>query len=172
MQTIFLLFLFILQLFGFYIMALLYMKVSKFNDLEKKQQKLMAEMDDSVGVYLAELKEENDRLIKIIEKRQESNSSHEKEIKKQQVTQSGTVVENNKENFTLNQPSVPMKVAMKSYQTSPAVKESVTKPSFDEVKMDDRSIAIRMHKEGKSIEEIAKSLGKGKTEVNLLLKFS
>ena len=69
MQTVFLLFLFILQLISFYFMALLYMKVSKFNNLEKKQEKLMAEMDDAIGAYLSELKEENERLIQIIDKR-------------------------------------------------------------------------------------------------------
>ena len=69
MQTVFLLFLFILQLISFYFMALLYMRLSKFNNLEKKQEKLMAEMDDAIGAYLSELKEENERLIQIIDKR-------------------------------------------------------------------------------------------------------
>ena len=52
-----------MQIIGFYFLALLYTKVSKFDDLEKKQRKLMEEMDDSIGAYLSELKDENDRLI-------------------------------------------------------------------------------------------------------------
>ena len=63
MITIFLVFLFIIQIIGFYFLALLYTKVTKFDDLEKKQRKLMAEMDNSIGAYLSELKDENERLI-------------------------------------------------------------------------------------------------------------
>ena len=63
MITIFLVFLFIIQIISFYFLALLYTKVTKFDDLEKKQRKLMTEMDDSIGAYLSELKDENDRLI-------------------------------------------------------------------------------------------------------------
>ena len=37
--------------------------------------------------------------------------------------------------------------------------------------LDDRTRAFNMHDEGKPVEEIAKKLGKGKTEVELLLKF-
>ena len=63
MTTIFLVFLFIIQIISFYFLALLYTKVTKFDDLEKKQRKLMAEMDNSIGAYLSELKDENERLI-------------------------------------------------------------------------------------------------------------
>ena len=49
-----LIFLFIVQIISFYFLALLYTKVSKFDDLEKKQRKLMVEMDDSlVHIYLS-----------------------------------------------------------------------------------------------------------------------
>ena len=74
MTTIFLLFLFVTQLISFYFLALLYAKVSKFDDLEKKQGKLMREMDDSITAYLSELKDENDRLIIQLASREESKS--------------------------------------------------------------------------------------------------
>lgn len=60
MITTILLCLFILQIMTFYFLALLYTKSSKYDDLEKKQQTLMREMDDSIGMYLTELKDEND----------------------------------------------------------------------------------------------------------------
>jgi hypothetical protein len=168
MQTVFILFLFILQLISFYFIALLYMKVSKFNNLEKKQQQLMAEMDDAIGAYLSELKEENERLIRIIEKRQEN-------VKSDSLTNYTVAAERQKAEKNpqvINSPSFPMKVAMKSYQSAPSLNngrldEHVTK----EVKTDDRTRAINMFDEGKPIEEIARRLGKGKTEVELLLKF-
>ena len=169
MQTVFLLFLFILQVIGFYFIALLYMKVSKFNNLEKKQQKLMAEMDDAIGAYLSELKEENERLIAIIEKRQENDNRNEKtsDSHRQEPVQQAE-----RKDFNIVTPSYPVKAAMKSYQTTPTLKESSLSKSISKVKeIDSRTLAIQMHDEGKPIEEIAKKLGKGKTEVELLLKF-
>ena len=68
-MIIFLVILFLLQLISFYFLALLYTKVSKFDDLEKKQRKIMNEMDDSLGAYLAELKDENERLIQRLAER-------------------------------------------------------------------------------------------------------
>src|SRR4051794_9029785 len=58
MTSLFLLFLFILQIISFYFLALMYTKLSKFDNLEKQQRKLMNEMDDSIGAYLSELKDE------------------------------------------------------------------------------------------------------------------
>lgn len=168
MQTIFLFILFIIQMIGFYVIVLLYTKVSKFNDLEKKQQKLMAEMDDSIAAYLAELKEENERLITIIEKRQQSihsNSKHSTTTIDKEVNHKG------KENGHFPKPKIPLNVAMQSYQSysKSTFENEVSMPM--EVEMDERTKAITMHEKGKSIEEIAKALGKGKTEVELLLKF-
>ncbi|MFS0688072.1 hypothetical protein AB1K89_02325 [Sporosarcina sp. 179-K 8C2 HS] len=169
MQTVFLLFLFILQVIGFYFMALLYMKVSKFNNLEKKQQKMMAEMDDAIGAYLSELKEENERLIKIIEKRQE-NDKHEESAPERRSQEFEQQAE--KKDFTIVTPSYPMKAALKSYQTAPSLRDnSLSKPVSKVHEMDSRSLAIHYYDEGKPVEEIAKRLGKGKTEVELLLKF-
>ncbi|WP_432359295.1 hypothetical protein [Sporosarcina sp. UB5] len=170
MQTVFLVFLFILQVIGFYFMALLYMKVSKFNDLEKKQRKLMAEMDDAIGAYLSELKEENERLISIIDKRQENNDSAEKSSVSPRSLESEQPRE--KEAFFLNTPRYPVKAAMDSYRKAPSLKKmSVPDYGSNESEMDDRTLAIHLHDEGEPIEKIAKRLGKGKTEVELLLKF-
>lgn len=170
MQTVFLLFLFILQVIGFYFIALLYVKVSKFNNLEKKQQKLMAEMDDAIGAYLTELKEENERLIRIIEQRQENDRL------KEHVPESGRKQEpeqpSESKEYSFKPPSYPVKVAMKSYQATPVLnKGNLAEPQMKETALDDRTLAIRMHDDGKPVEEIAKRLGKGKTEVELLLKF-
>ncbi|MCG7342895.1 hypothetical protein MHZ92_02045 [Sporosarcina sp. ACRSL] len=171
MQTVFLLFLFILQIIGFYFMALLYMKISKFKNLEKKQRKMMDEMDDAIGAYLAELKMENERLISIIEERQANEEPAEYSPPSQRQPEPERPAGEEKA-FTITSPAYPVKAALKSYQTAPLL----TKPKLNErenkdAEMDDRTIAIHMHDEGKPIEEIAKRLGKGKTEVELLLKF-
>lgn len=169
MLAVFLVLLFILQVFSFYIIALLYMKISKFSDLEKKQEKLMAEMDDAIGAYLNELKEENDRLIKIIDRKSDTTFQFREQEKKDQSTEDLT--QDHTVDFSMQPMKYPVKVAMKSYQSSvpKAIIETVENHEADE--KDDRSVAIRMSDEGESIEEIAKKLGKGKTEIELLLKF-
>ena len=63
----------VLQLLSFYFIILLNMKLSKFKDLERKQEQLMREMDDAVGVYLLEMREENNRLIEELSKQPVQN---------------------------------------------------------------------------------------------------
>lgn len=169
MQTIFLILLFIMQMVGFYVILLLYTKVSRFNDLEKKQQKLMAEMDDSIAAYLAELKEENERLIAIIEKRQHASGP---EPSNSMTSSKKEVNQNENADLHFPQPKIPMKLAVQSYQSySKNIQEEQATTQKKPGEMDERTKAIALHDEGRSIEEIAKTLGKGKTEVELLLKF-
>jgi len=164
MSSLFLLLLFVLQMVSFYVIALLYMRISKFNNLEKKQERLMAEMDNAIAAYLAELKEENERLINIIEKREEKVL-----IKVQEEVNHirETKIAEKEDEFTIVQPNIPVNIALKSYQNAPTVKKTVS-PTPEQ---NDHQRAISMFDEGKTIEEIAKTLGKGKTEVELLLKF-
>ena len=152
MTTIFLLFLFILQIITFYFLALLYTKSSKYDDLEKKQQTLMREMDDSIGLYLSELKDENDRLIEKLSKRVDKE---EIPVTIKPIVESSPTVK------------VPVNLALKSYQ---ATKKYKNEPELVE-ETDERTRIIRLYEAGQSIEEIAKTLGKGRTEVELILKF-
>lgn len=161
MVNIFLVFLFILQIIGFYFIILLYMKVSKFDDLERKQQRLMDEMDDTIGAYLSELKDENDRLIErltnlekvsISKKPRESIQATDPKIK------------------PIQQPIKPFHHAIKSYHE--AAKTNIAFANQSEVAVEsDLEQAIKLQAAGLSIEEIAKELQKGQTEIDLLLKF-
>ncbi len=63
MTTILIAVLFVLQLLSFYFIIILNTKLAKFKDLENKQERLMREMDDTISLYLAEMKDENNRLI-------------------------------------------------------------------------------------------------------------
>ena len=58
-----LVFLFIAQILSFYFIILLYAKISRLKDIEKNQERLKDEMDQATSVYLAEMRDENDRLI-------------------------------------------------------------------------------------------------------------
>ena len=45
-------------------MVILNSKLSKYKEIEKKQEAIIREMDDAISAYLVEVKDENDRLIK------------------------------------------------------------------------------------------------------------
>lgn len=157
MTLIFSLFLFVLQLIGFYFLVILYMKVAKFDELKEEQQKLMDEMEDTLGAYLVELKDENDRLVDRLAQFEKSREVQPKKLIDVQD-------ETDEEKFLIKPTKVvPVKTALKSYG---ATTNMSTAP-----KKDSREYAFALCDEGFSIEEIAKKLGKGKTEVELLLKF-
>jgi hypothetical protein len=163
MVNIFLVFLFILQIIAFYFIVLLYMKVSKFDDLKKKQQRLMDEMDDTIGAYLSELKDENDRLIERL-----TNLEKESTIKKPQENVKFQAAESKSKPF--QQPIKPFHHAIRSYHE--AAKTTIAFANETEVATgSDLERAIKLQAAGHSIEEIAKALQKGQTEIDLLLKF-
>ena len=150
---------------GFYFLVLLYTKVSKFDDLEKKQRKLMAEMDDSIGAYLSELKDENERLIERLTERDRAPivpkvGSHTN------VKEFAAALEQPKPVIRAHKPVIPVNLAIKSYNNATTAQEPMVEKDDD-----DRTKAFKLHDAGQSIEQIAKVLGKGRTEVELILKF-
>ncbi len=159
--------LFIVQIISFYFLALMYTKVSKFDDLEKKQRKLMVEMDDSIGAYLSELKDENERLIERLTAR-DRESIDNKVTRSVQAVKQEQVIKTDQAPppIRVSKPTTPVNVALKSYN---AVTKARQGPTL-EVE-DDRTQALKLFDAGQSVEEIAKALGKGKTEVELILKF-
>ncbi|MFJ7184616.1 DUF6115 domain-containing protein [Lysinibacillus xylanilyticus] len=192
--------LFILQLLSFYFLIILNTKLAKFKDLEKKQERLMREMDDTISLYLADMKDENDRLIQELQRVSKSeiqNAVKQEEpivrlkeqeqppsLTKEESTGDGSVSLDNEprvyvpKNIVANAYSrqqqtgakndankTEAKVAQSAQQPTDATKKEEAKPLTIEQQ------AIELAKQGKTAEEIAKQLQKGKTEIELLLKF-
>lgn len=164
MTMIFLVFLFILQVISFYFIALLYMKLSKFDNLEKKQSKLMKEMDDAIAVYLTEIKDDNEQLIEKLTAKVEATKQEDSQ--RQTKKQPPKIQE--EEQAPVIMPILQNTMRHHARQSYEAVQKKVVQ---EEVEVDDRTQAIKMSAEGYSIEEIARKLGKGQTEVELILKF-
>ncbi|MER2089118.1 MAG: hypothetical protein ABS920_05225 [Sporosarcina sp.] len=169
MTMIFLLLLFIMQVIGFYFLTLLYTKVTKFDDLEKKQRNLMSEMDDSIGAYLSELKDENERLMERLTEWDKNTESDQRNSPIFAMDETA-VSKESRTAALVNKPTTPVNLALKSYADSNVLGLKQSDPDVREVE-DDRSRAFVLHDAGHSIEEIAKKLGKGRTEVELILKF-
>lgn len=186
--------LFILQLLSFYFLIILNTKLAKFKDLEKKQERLMREMDDTISVYLAEMKDENDRLIQELQRVSKSETQtnavkHEEQIERQKEQSPSLIKEESPVDGSTrldNEPRfyVPKNIVANAYsrqqqteaKTEAKVVHSAQQPTNATKKEEAKPLtieqqAVELAKQGKTAEEIAKQLQKGKTEIELLLKF-
>lgn len=181
------------QLICYYLIVILNTKIAKFKDLEKRQNQLIREMDDSISLYLVEMKEENDRLIAELStiKQTEFNYSERKEQKVAMINfeDSQTTSDNIRDGLESkidtvqnNSPKViiPKKMATNAYKQQRVANEfpTLSKPEQNEAEEKDISSlpsfeqkVLNLHKEGKTIDEIARLTQKGKTEIELLIKF-
>lgn len=190
MTTILIAVLFFLQLISFYFLIILNTKLAKFKDLEKKQERLMREMDDTISVYLTEMKDENDRLIKELQNVSQSEIAasslqQTEQYMTPQEQPSLPVVHEVKSDSSLSLEKdariyVPKNIVANAYsrqqhtsskmvKTAPPLKVEEQKEAEKLLTVEQQ--ALELAKQGKSPEEIAKQLQKGKTEIELLLKF-
>lgn len=179
--------LFIIQLISIFVIVILYSKVAKFKDLEVRQDRLVREMDDAIGAYLFEMREENNRLIAELKEANIQPAFSEPLVYKQAMEREEPVVQVNEVNLqtvetllTEARPVVPKTVAANVYNKhlvhqqqaeqelliKPRAKEETKKelPTFEQQ-------VLTYHKAGLSIEDIAKKTQRGKTEIELLIKF-
>lgn len=154
MTAVLLVFSMILHAAGFYLIALLYIRYQSVKKSEEKQAAMLEEAEQSLAAYLIDLKEENEKLINEIKMARLKdinigrNTSHPKTAETEPGDSEFPVPEiDNEDHLELS-----------------GSKETVH-PQTDEEKV------ISLYQEGYSSEEIAKELKKGKTEVELLLKF-
>lgn len=117
-----------------------------------QQQK---EIEELLAVYLLEIREENDKMIKLIDQqakqKPQPNAKQEKVVSQ---TPRNPVIKSSKQ-----------EVKYQEYQPfMPAEEETVVEQSF-------AAQVLSLFERGDSIETIAKKLNRGKTEVELLIKF-
>ncbi|WP_141433441.1 hypothetical protein [Bacillus sp. 03113] len=187
---------FFLNIVAFFFIIILFLRQNRFIELEKKQERINSEMEDLFSSYLIEMKEENDEFLKKIQLFMKTNkkpkeASEKKEefrimeksmndqhlsFQKLQAIKSYTTKpakleeemkipiyhqENHKDDLLL---SSKKKAEPVSQESAPMQNRKNTDQTlFNQVKM--------LEHEGLSTEEIAKKLNKGKTEIELLLKF-
>ncbi|MDD9312770.1 hypothetical protein PUS82_15950 [Cytobacillus firmus] len=172
---------------------LLYLRQNKLMDTEKRQEKVLIEMEEVISAYLVQMKEENDDFISKLSK---VNVKNDTSIKEKSIP----VKLDRKNDLDIakaDETSMPLARAS-IYQASKAYKQNLraaedklsekeSLPSLKEnesVTRSDSSQSIKeenpssindqvfiLKKQGMSAGDIAKKLGKGKTEVELMLKF-
>lgn len=171
--------------------VILYLRQNKLLQVDVQQKQNLKNMEEMISAYLLEMKDENDRFIMSVQ-----NLSNEKKTTEHAPKQ--VSFEEETEEQELRQPEIsrkPGKVmtfrAVKAYQqtqkqhaTEGKIKneeilDSVEISSFPGKKGEEPKIAaptledqlFMMKQEGISVDEMAKRLNKGKTEIELLLKF-
>lgn len=157
MITTILIILFLLQVISFYFISLLNAKISKFNEMEQKQQQVLIDIEDSFSAYIAEITDENNRLLQELQKTELPKTTMPKILEKSPM----------KEVTPFDPPTsfVSKQIAANSYLKTA---QSTTKKVPETV----REKVLFHHEVGKNPEEIAKMLQIGKTEVELFLKFN
>lgn len=174
---------FVLHLFAFFLIILLSMRLKRANEIEKRQMEIQKEIEDVFQSYMLEMKEENEKLLKMIEK---AANSHESKI----PTGKKTVITNNKSNqiesVETYKPPVKLqgKLTQQIYKNQKPLKPNTSlvqdkaheyKPPVpvgeDQYEQSLTSQVVLLHEKGFKPDEIAQKLNKGKTEIELLLKF-
>lgn len=196
MVSIILAVLFISQLLSFFFIILLNSKLAKFKDLEQRQERITKELDDAIGLYLMEMKEENDRLIQeltavkqpSVEEKHFAEHFAEEENGDQLIENSVASSEPDllpESNAAQQRKYVPLAFAANAYNRQKQHAAIEDKPAEQKLekalpvkKQEEQAYlasfdqeVVEMYRAGKTIEEIAKKTQKGKTEIELLLKF-
>jgi hypothetical protein len=185
MTTFLAVFSIILNIVALLAIVILYLRQNRFLTAEKKQQQLMEEMENLFSAYLIEIKEENERFIASING-VPINSSHlikegdmHRGSEKASGEQGVPPEENDQE--TVSRVVYGRIHAAKTYQAAmsqskPSVMEFGEAEGTAKDNMPDNSETIMqqisyMQGEGLTVDEIAKKLNKGKTEIELFMKF-
>ncbi|WP_163579897.1 DUF6115 domain-containing protein [Gracilibacillus saliphilus] len=152
MLYILLLFSFIIHIVTFIIIRQLKLKQDTLAGVEDNVNQQVKNIEDTLAVYLVELKEENEKFVQQVEKFNSNNSDNNNQ-KQHEVRKSVKEV---------NTP----KQSTKEYQPISHVEQVE-----DVVERSTTASVLHLHEKGYTVDEIAKELDKGKTEVELLLKF-
>ncbi|MEK3974564.1 MULTISPECIES: hypothetical protein [unclassified Psychrobacillus] len=163
MTSIILTVLFLLQIISFYFIALLNMKMSKYKGMEDKQEQMIKEIENSFSAYIAEIKDENDRLLHEL-KEQNNYSSEKKEVISIAKKEISSASNEESQSLIISRPLVSKQKAASSYVQSSNLPEK-------EIPITLKEKVLYYSEEGKNPTEIAKLLQIGKTEVELFLKF-
>ncbi|WP_339170309.1 hypothetical protein [Anoxybacillus sp. FSL W8-1294] len=139
---------FVLHGISLFLIILLSLKWVKIKETEREQAELIREMETMMTTYLMQFKEENERFVKQI-------TSSAVRQKKRETPPS----------LREEQPSLPIDDVVDRIELS------TTTPKGEESLDSLVSEALKLQQQGKTIDEIAKILKRGKTEMELLLKF-
>ncbi|KAB2337537.1 hypothetical protein F7731_07985 [Cytobacillus depressus] len=178
------LFLNILALFS---IIILFLRQNRFLQAEKKQEKMLQEMEDMISSYLIQMKEENEDFINRMNKVKNTDIPKQKPIKMEINEQKRN--DSNENDFPLQNRVGKANVnkAVKAYKQSADTSvlhsemdhlhplDEIEMPKLEKENSTEYSLlneVLFLKKQGLNETGIAQKLNKGKTEIELLLKFN
>ncbi|SFM31798.1 hypothetical protein SAMN04487943_11345 [Gracilibacillus orientalis] len=144
---------FIIHIVTFVIIRQLKLKQDMLTTTEDNVNQQVKNIEDTLAVYLVELKEENENFVKQVGKLNDNKSVNNKNKQEQQQVRQPVAEFDTSKDTTEYQPISHVE------QVEDVVERSTT------------ASVLHLHEKGHTVDEIAKKLDKGKTEVELLLKF-
>lgn len=164
----------IISVLSLFTVIILFIRQNRLFHLEQKYKQLQNELEQSITSFLIEIREENDKFLRNLEQvkpvkvNKTKLDNHEK--------MNNDKLDNHIQSTDLEIKDLPNYSGLKEYKTiAKQVKNNDKNALIKDVKNEydeEMNKIIRLVDDGYSIEEIAKSLNKGKTEVELLIKFS
>ena len=146
----------ILSLLAIFLCLIFYKRISTIQQLEVEYKELLKEAEDTISSFVYELKEENEKFLQSIEqKKMENNSSSS--------TSKINFVEEPIDNEDLHE--------LLNATTQTEVDEKEVYKTNKVTEKTPYEIAMELYESGLPMDQIAKKLNLGKTEVELLLKF-
>ncbi|AIE59678.1 hypothetical protein [Bacillus methanolicus] len=204
MATFFIIISLLLNLLAFLAIILLYLRQNRLSQMEKKQEKMIQEMEEVLSSYMLEMKEENEIFMKRLKhlglnketvlnttselSTTDISDDHSDSTKTERAIKIGKIapflaVKAYKKNVNNSKFPIEKSNSLLS-DDKQAGSENASAGSEDhfqaqnmefEQKDDDLKLLLNevylLQQQGFSVEDIAKKLNKGKTEIELLLKF-
>jgi hypothetical protein len=161
---------FLLNIVALLAIVILYSRQNRFLNLEKEQKKMIKELEEVISTYLIEMKEENEEFMRTF-------NNHAKSQKRITDKTDDENVNSSPLQTNPKWSGAGYKQASKAYQQKPtpqmggAKKKLEVKPTVKTNEDPFIQQVLSLKREGLTIEEIAQTVGKGQTEIELLLKF-
>lgn len=186
----------ILNILALFAIILLFLRQNRLTLIEKRQESMIKEMEEVISTYLVEMKEENENFIKRMKNDYIIRELHKQnEVVEDKSPLGNVTLEKEQPQIKISKGSTYQAVqAYKQYKkakdpveeflkdTSNISEENEIEKNQDKEKLKPADVntkheistydqVLQLHKQGKTVEEIAKSLNLGKTETILILKF-
>ena len=166
----------LVNMVSIFAIIILYLRQNRLVNFEKNYRIYMKESEELINTFIFEMKEENQEIKQLIGNQKASKPTGGKTQLNQEPT---TTV-----NHTVTSPpeGYIKKTALNAYGNT-SKQTNVTNDLDEKVEIISRTesetdserllkVVTEMRNQGKTIEEIAKKMGRGKTEIELLLKLN
>ncbi|MED4401505.1 hypothetical protein [Metabacillus fastidiosus] len=158
----------ILHVITFYFLILLSTKYSSMKEIASNQERLFEETEQALSTYLIEIKEENEKLIKELKNGKEAFVKRSEPIREainERKHESAAEAELTEDELPPHlQQLIIQNDRLEISKDSAALEKKIVPLSFE-------AEVIELYENGHTVEQIAKKFKKGKTEIELLLKF-